>query len=368
MILIPHRQPSRPKPIVLDGACGVQAIDYLLSKVYRVRIDKALNPLNPRDYLVLVKRFKDALRKVTGDAEKPAIASAMSKLNVDWARMTEAQRKRVAAAANDALRGVPTVIAPQVETLLKARWIEVVQGARTAIAAETRMAVTTNFLAVDKGILDYAVRAQNLYFKDEYNKRADAFGQKARDIVERGLREGVGRKALGAQIEQAMLAANINRSRAYCDLIASTFMNRSRTYGSLSAYDELQIETYTFEAVLDEVTTAVCRFNHGRRFPVKKPLDKMRSLADTKQPEEIKYALPWVHEGKDQDGNAILYYKDKAGERVVIADVLRSGVGVKDDQGSYKQRMSDAQLVAAGAILPPLHGNCRSRIVADLNP
>jgi hypothetical protein len=41
-------------------------------------------------------------------------------------------------------------------------------------------------------------------------------------------------------------------------------------------------------------------------------------------------------------------------------------VGLRDEVGRYSRALSPAQLEAAGVTVPPLHGRCRSTIVAEV--
>lgn len=350
---------------LVDVSLGIETIERLLVDVYRVDVRKALDPLDPQDYLRIVKRCRDALRRAVQGAEAQALGKALRRLDVDWKRLTDAQRKRVAEAANESLRDVPARVLPQVNSVLRTRWIEVVQGAKRKLFEVNGAQLGVDLKAVDMRVLDYSLRAQSSYFKDEFDQRRDDFSAKARQIVEDGLKRGASRHELGAQLERAMTAASINRSRAYCDVVSSAMMGRARSYGSLAAYEDLEIERYIFEAVLDEVTTPICRFMHGRFFSVERALTLQREVSETGNPEDVKYKMPWVRTGRDDEGNQQLYFKDKEGKRVVIADVVQNAQGTQE-RGEYKQRLSDIELMAYGVMVPPLHGHCRSRIVADL--
>lgn len=76
----------------------------------------------------------------------------------------------------------------------------------------------------------------------------------------------------------------------------------------------------------------------------------------------MKEREPWLYNGKDGDGNSILYTRGADGSRTVIAHVLESGVGTADKIGRYDQLVSDDALMKSGIPIPPLHGRCRSTI------
>jgi hypothetical protein len=101
-----------------------------------------------------------------------------------------------------------------------------------------------------------------------------------------------------------------------------------------------------------------------RRFKVRESLDRYVSAAALEDPEDVKDHQPWVSVGTNDKGERELYYKTRDGSRNVVAGITQDASGQRDDQGSFNQKMSDADLAAAGMTSPPLHGRCRSTIVA----
>ena len=51
---------------------------------------------------------------------------------------------------------------------------------------------------------------------------------------------------------------------------------------------------------------------------------------------------------------------ERGGKRISIADIVRSGVGARDDLGDFAQGLDENELCNLGAFLPPLHAMCRS--------
>jgi hypothetical protein len=143
-----------------------------------------------------------------------------------------------------------------------------------------------------------------------------------------------------------------------------SFANRGRTYTQLAAFDEADVERYRFEAVLDEVTSEVCRFMHGKVFSVERAMKRFREVERARDPERIQDLQPWVQVGADDDGNQVLFY-ERGDRRRVVAQVDEPAVGERDEVGDYSRQMSPDQLEAAGVTVPPLHGRCRSSIVVE---
>ncbi len=156
---------------------------------------------------------------------------------------------------------------------------------------------------------------------------------------------------------------NANRSRAYYNMVSSVYAGRARQYASLRSYDDAALSIYTFEAVLDAVTTLQCRFMHGRTFSVKADLKRYKAVAASSNPEDVRFIQPWVQVGKNKAGDQVLYTKQVDGSRDELATVDEDATGEDDEVGAFSTKLSDAQLQAKGCTCPPLHGNCRSTIV-----
>jgi hypothetical protein len=125
------------------------------------------------------------------------------------------------------------------------------------------------------------------------------------------------------------------------------------------------VDRYRFEAVLDEVTSEVCRFMHGKVFTVEHAMDRFRDVERARDPERIRDVQPFVEVGADPEGNQVLFY-ERGGRRRAVAQVDEPAVGERDEVGRYSRALSPPQLEAAGVTVPPLHGRCRSTIVAEV--
>src|SRR5262245_2250562 len=96
-------------------ARGATAAEDLLRGVFR--IEKVLDPLDPRDFMLLVRRLSTALRGVARPAEEAALRRALDRLDVDWPHLSPQARSEVIRAARQALRAVEGQVLPQVEQL-----------------------------------------------------------------------------------------------------------------------------------------------------------------------------------------------------------------------------------------------------------
>ncbi len=351
--------------------CGAQAVEDIIRKGFRVDISKALDPTNPADFVTIVARLSRAMSRATRSTEVEILNKALDALDVDWPNLTAVQRNRVIAAATNALKPIPAkVIAPVTQTLTVSgpRTMRGTRrGVRRSLSATFRSQIGVSLALRDQVILDHLTKSQGLFITDEYARRRADYSRVAKSTVESGLRDGLGRDQIAADLEARLgSVAGLRRSSQYWNVIAGTFTNRSRVFAALSSFDEAGIQNYIFEAILDEATTDQCAFLHGRKFSVGAGIKRFQDVAAAADPQDVKEIQPWVRVGTDDDGNRILFTQSREGERSLVAQVDTSRVGTVDETGSFSKGMTTTQLQDAGISQPPLHGLCRSTVVADV--
>lgn len=340
---------------------ALEAADLLLEEVFRLPVAKALDPQDPKDFLVLSKRLADAVKGLTGPAEAKALRTALDLLDVDWATITDAQRDQVIAAARAAVVKPPPRL-PEVVAAFEAAGTRTVKGAKASFKEQFGVRIGVDLTQTDQRVLAHAASSQALYIRDQYGRRADALAATARKVVASGLAQGLGRYELAKDLRDTLAAQGVARSDAYWQMAAGVFINRSRVLGSLSGYQDAGVTRFRFDAILDEVTTLQCRFMHGRVFEVSDALDRYSAVAASANPEDVKVLQPWMGVSRDAEGRPVLHYKDAAGVRQPVATVTQNALGQLDETGSYENALSEKDLAKAGLLTPPLHGNCRSTI------
>lgn len=345
---------------------GVLAAEAILEKVHRVPVEKVLDPLDPVDFFVMVERLAASMRVGTGPIEADAIRRSLRILDVDWPNLSAAQRDRAFEAARVAL-GTAT---PGVVRAVRIR----ISGPRGAMFRPTRRSTARSLLpsitvspqlSLRDRQAERIVRTSTTNFvRDEMGRRVDHHSELARETVARGLEQGLGRDEIARDLRVAF-GSRIVRGPGYYDVVAGAYMNRARTYSSLLTFQDAGVETYVFEAVLDEVTTDICRFYHGQTFSTSNGIESMDRVLALEDPEAIVDENPWLRTGRDAGGTRSIFF-ERDDRRTRVAQIDRSGVGTRDDTGSYSRAMTPRQLEAAGIPYPPLHGRCRSAIVADV--
>jgi len=347
----------------LYGAAA-DAADDLLRGVYRQDIAKALDPLDARDFLVIVRRIGRALRGVSHNAEADALRRALERFDVDWPNLTPTARTQVIRAARQALGGVGAQVLPRVDQIFEVEAKNVVERSRRSAVRQFGLHIGADTTRTDERIATFVRESQGNFIRDEYGRRSEDFSQRARDVVASGLERGLGRDDIAEELSSELTTAATSRGQSYWETVAMSFANRGRTYTQLAAFDEADIQRFRFEAILDQVTSEVCRFMHGRVFSVESGMKRFRAVERARDPERIQELQPWVQVGADDAGNQVLFY-EHGGRRRMVAQVDEPAVGESDEVGSYSRALTPDQLEAAGVTVPPLHGRCRSTIVVE---
>lgn len=344
---------------------GAVAAEEILRDVYQIDVAKALNPLRRSDFGVIVERLAASLRRVTGRVEAAAMRTALERLDVDWRSLSARGREAVVRAARDALGAVPARVMPGIDHSMRVEALRTVGNTRTAVVRQYNLRISSTMTAMDTRIADHVRASTTSFITDAYGRRVDALSAVAREVVANGLEHGLGRDEIAGDLSRVFARSTMHRSDSYWRVVAGVFQNRARTYEQLSAYREARVAFYRFEAVMDERTTEECRYYHERIFSVDVGASIVDRVSQVTNPEEIRTISPFVRNGRDEQGNRILYI-ERGGARTTIAQIERSGLGVRDDRGTFSRGMSSRDIEREGIPMPPLHELCRSTIVAEV--
>lgn len=342
-----------------DGAEAAEA----LARELGVPLEKKDPPvLSTPGYERAVRDLLRALARTAGPADREAVRELAKKLDRDWTSMSAAERERVIVSASRALLGVPEIVIGPVVRSIGEQMARIVRIAKRDVGRVYRLEINPTFTAKDKKIIRAAAESQGNYITDRYSERARAVEQKVRDVVSKGIERGLGRQDIGAVLRAEVIGPALRTSEAYWETLASIHIGRARSIGQIGGFEDAGIETFQVEAVLDEVTTDVCRFMHGKTFSVAKARAIFESVEASDDPKGIEKLQPWVRTGRSKEGDRVLFV-DRGERRSVIANVRESGVGTSDKIGSYDAKRDDAALQKMGISTPPYHARCRTTVV-----
>lgn len=343
----------------------LEVVDFFLDQIFRLPVRKKLNPNDPRDFVKIQDALAKAIQGLTGADEARALREALKQLDVDWKGMHQNERELVV----DAARGVVNLsskVLPRLREFFEANALKLGKTTKGELVRQFGFDSGIDLTRVDRQVLQGVAFSQANFFRDEYGKRSDVFGLKAKQVVAEGLEAGMGRKDLTERLHKELSAQQANRSKAYAGVVAASFTGRSRAYANLSTFEDAGVESFTFDSVLDQRTSAICRFMHGKVFPVAAAKQNFHSTEADPDPENVRFSMPWVREGVDDNGQKALYTREPNGGKNVVAHIDNSGRGVDGSQGAFSNGVSDKALQARGLMVPPLHGFCRSTITPNV--
>lgn len=342
-----------------------EAADEILASVFGLSVARkaALDLSSAQGFDRAVGLLAAALRRSSARLEREAVKEALSVLRVDWRSTTAQQRRRL---VNDSLvaAGRKLALVPAAVEVDLRRFSPDAFRAGRRDARRHGLRIAATFTEADKRAARILERSNALFVTDEMRRRHDAFGAEARRIVAEGLEQGLGRVEIGERLSSAA-AGTVARSGAYWEVVAGAFLGRARSASQLAGYREAGVRWYRIDAVLDEATTNICRYLHGRTFKVSEGLALLRREGTARAPEAVKAINPWVRERRAKDGRRELYVGSGDRERR-IATVEESAFGVADEIGRFSGGLDDAGLMDEGVGFPPYHGLCRSTTIPVL--
>jgi ADP-ribose pyrophosphatase YjhB (NUDIX family) len=342
---------------------GAAAAAGILRDVYKVDVYKALDPLKHDDFAKITRHLAKDLKGLALPVEAKALKHAVEMLDVDWHGISMEARGAVVAEAQKYISDIGPHVMPALEQKLSvfAKDLGATTKKNTVLAHDLKISTSLN--ATDERIMKFAADSQGHYVRDAFGKRADEAGDTARFIVSSGLEDGLGSADISAKLSK-YLGDKLGRTDSYWTTIAMVFANRARTSVQLFAFAEAGIETYTWESVLDEVTSLQCRFMHGRQFSVGGAVQSIHAVEDG-GPESIKLEAPFLN----VSGNR-LYAQigDGPTGQLTVAQSIESAVGQKDKIGTFSSTHTDKDLENLGIRMPPLHGRCRSTVIPAIAP
>ena len=340
-----------------------EAADEVIERLLRIPVRKAMDLSTPKGFDRAVAGLASQLRGATAATDRDAVKAAIEVLDVDWHATTAAQRRSLVAQAMEAAGRRTSEVVQRVVAPFGEAADEVVGATRDNARNAHRLGIAADFNAVDRRITRHLVSSQANFVRDEYGRRLDDLGTEARRVVAEGLEAGLGRQDLAADLSRAAENALVTRPAFYWEVVAGAFVSNGRSLAQMSAYDEAGIQRYLIEAVLDEHTTEICRYLHGKEFEVGDALRRFDRIEQMESPEEIKTEAPWVREALDPETGRKVLFVNRDGARTRIAEVTRSAMGTRDDAGEFARGRNTTELMDMGIGFPPYHGLCRSTTV-----
>lgn len=349
----------------LFGA-GVEAADEILRSVYAVDILKSLDPLKDKDFVTIVNTLARQLERKTNPPSREVVQQAIRTLDVDWVNITRAQQDRVVDAANTVLGGlVPARF--QAVPLLEVHSKGFVKDVRDSTTRKFKLDVPS-FTTRDAHIASSVVNTAGNFITDATGQLVEDLTKWSRATVADMLEAGLGSRDIAAALGTGLQAQALGKASNYWNVVATAYAGRARSWEQLTAYSDAKIEVYVWSSVMDDRTTEVCRFMDGSRFQTDEALRRFQAADDAvgkRGAQGLKDTQPWVTQTRNPEtGKRELVIRTSKGQQT-IAVVEEPGFGEVDRRGTYSNALDLPTLAQLGVGVPPIHGMCRSIILAD---
>lgn len=185
---------------------------------------------------------------------------------------------------------------------------------------KSKFTVKSSLNLPDLRAIDILTRHNCYWIGEHYGKR---IGKKIAKLTQDAITDGLGRKELAEELRAEL--GGKSEGYKYWDVVSSSALVRSRSFGCVAGMVEAGITEYEILAMGDERMCPICGEMHGRTFSVSETQKVIDSVLDIKSPDKFKEAMPW--------------------------------------QTSPPTGVSSAKLLAEGMSIPPFHGRCRCVLV-----
>lgn len=349
---IAETAPHDELALIVKAAHATEAI---LERYLGLAVRKAMDLESSDGFDRAVARLAAELRAGASDSEQAAIRAAVTALDIDWRKATATARRRlIQRALSDAKRRTADVPGALDVAFGKAA-DAVVHASRDGARRMQRLRIGAELNATDHRIIVHMRSSQTYYVRDEYGRRHDAFGKRARRIVAEGLEAGLGRSEIAGALATAAEGTIGGKSSFYWEIVAGAFVGRGRSLAQLSAYAEASLQRYRIVAVLDEVTTPVCWLLDGKVFSVERGLDLFAQAEAA--PERLASINPWIRHRRDPSTGELQMYVERGGARTRIGHILHA----ESLRGAGSNGLIDGEkLMGLGIGPPPFHALCRT--------
>lgn len=317
-------------------------------------------PLDPNDPGDLVKLEAALALSMSGKAT-PAQARALARIRalMEIPPGDTAAISAFEAALREEILGMAAPTAEALEGVVGTSAEGIYARTRAALRGRVGFgALRTGFQAVDHAAVRALETNHTFFVRNGFGHLSSSLSERARRIVGNGLKDGLGREEIAA-ILQNKITGTLQR-KGYLETLASLFVNRTRTTAQLNAYQQVGIERFVFLAILDRVTTEICRFLHLKTFSTAKAQARMNTALHLPEPADVENVLPFLREGKNSDGEPVISVLTPSGRQRIVAQVQEAAFGKVNQVGKYDQKVTDRTLEDLGVGPPPSHFRCRS--------
>jgi len=205
---------------------------------------------------------------------------------------------------------------------------------------------------------------RGFFVKDAYGLREGRTARKAQSIMSGMLKQGLGREEMAVALQDQLGDYMKREDLNYWTTVADNHITRTRSWGNLSSMADAGLWTFTVEAVLDEATTDICRFMHGKEISI--PQTQSLMLNADAAPRHMDKVNPFMRSKGGPGGTTILqvpHWKGNKQTFKTVATAKETGFGIPNATGKWNTKIGGADMPANGIGAPPYHHRCRSTLI-----
>lgn len=252
---------------------------------------------------------RDLLKAAKRDKYDRAVGTLGRRLSKNWtvayqeslenalrilARQTD---KPTREAVNRVVRMLEEDLGEPLAAAIKRDLQKVVDLTYTAGAKDIAGAVYRFDLTDEKAISVLA--RHNVYWVGRYytNNLVRAVKEAGEEVLREGLDKRMAGKLFQDMFETnfkgRLIKGEAGPSSAYWEGFANNTVTRSRELGHVGGYVDAGAKYYRIVAILDKLTSPICRRMNNTVFPVAKAVSQRDRIIETVNPEDVKTVAPW---------------------------------------------------------------------------
>jgi SPP1 gp7 family putative phage head morphogenesis protein len=271
-----------------------------------------------------------ALREQWNQQTQDALESALDSIRDGEGEVTEEEIQRV-------LGELSPFLSDEMQNGVTTAVIQSVSAAYTIGQENVDVEVAAALNVTDRRVQNFLSDNALFWIGNHYEQQVqNRIQEAATEVIED--KDGVLPRREAAEKFREKFRGEFDKSTSYWRLLSNDVMTKSREFGRVEGFVKAGVEELEVDAVLDSRTSAICRAMDGTTFQVSDAVQQRDRLVAAEEPQAVKEMAPWPTE-TTEDGETVATY-----------------------EGEQLSNMGPGDLAAAGIILPPYHGNCRSRV------
>jgi hypothetical protein len=345
-------------PVIVARQIGLSGSGQpIFESIGKVSTHKA-DPLSPEAFEAWVKQIVSRMYSASRADLEALSTEALSHLSINFAGVDNETLTK-------ALQGYRTTIANPTARMLEAQRVELSRTLRdvlreTGVRAKRFPSVRANlaagFAVRDREVSGLLARHHSFWVRDRHGAISESMSRRARDIISRGVEEGMGRVDIGQELSR--MTASGMRQPAYYQNVAAVQVSRARSYSMGETMQAAGIEYFRIEAVLDIRTTYECEFLHQKVIPIGPSVDAINRTLNSADPEAVLTEQPFLRDR----GDRLTIPDGKGGERT-LARIESRGDRSAGMPSTFTSNLSRSDLADARVGFPPYHFSCRTTVV-----